>query len=171
MLFFINQREDLNLVWGEKTEDWFVGACKNNNIYIFDPKVYDKESSHRKEEFWQTLKHEYCHIYYTQITKSHYPFWLNEGLACYLSGKKLVLKDGFKNKLFNIFSYYNKTDSNVYMIGQFWVEYLLKNFGKKKLLELINSIKPEMRNHQFAKEFYKIYGLKFNKDTFSKFIV
>jgi len=108
----------MDLIWGRKTEAWFVGACKNNNIYILNPNVYEKESSHKKEEFWQILKHEYCHIYYTQITKCHYPFWLNEGLAGYLSGKKLVLKNEHKGKLLNIFSYYDKVDSNVYLVGQ-----------------------------------------------------
>lgn len=101
LLFFLDRREDLDLIWGKKTEAWFVGAFKNNSIYILNPEIYERESSHKKEEFWKTLKHEYCHAYYTQITRSHYPIWLNEGLASFLSGKKLILKDDYKNKLLN----------------------------------------------------------------------
>jgi hypothetical protein len=160
----------MNLIWGKKTEKWFAAATKNNCIYIFNPNSYDKESSHKKEHFWQTLKHEYCHIYYTQLTKNYYPFWLNEGLASHLSGKRLVLKEGYKDMLLDIFSYFNKIDSRVYMVGQFWVEFLIKKFGKKKFVELINHVRFISNDRQFADSFYKIYGVKFNKGSFTRFI-
>lgn len=160
----------MDLIWGKKTEKWFAGAAKNNCIYIFNPNVYDKESGHKKEHFWQTLKHEYCHIYYTQLTKSHYPFWLNEGLASRLSGKKLVLKEDYKDMLLNIFSYFDKVDSRIYTVGQFWVEFLIKKFGKKKFIKLINCIRFISNDRQFADNFYKIYGVKFNKSSFTRFI-
>jgi len=112
---------------------------------------------------------EYCHIYYTKLTKGHYPFWLNEGLAGYLSGKKLILKDGDRDKLLNVFSYSNKVDSQVYMVGQFWVEFLIKKFGQKKFIELINSIKFISSDSEFASSFYKIYSIKFSISSFTKF--
>lgn len=170
LLFLVDSRKDLDLIWGKPTEKWFVGAVKNGNIYIFNPKVYAKESIHKKEEFWQILKHEYCHIYYTQITKSHYPVWLNEGLASYVSGKKLILKDDHRDKLLDLFSYFNKADSGVYMVGQFWVECLIEKFGKKKLIRLVKSFNDGMDERQFAVNFYKVYGFKFNKNSLLKFL-
>jgi hypothetical protein len=170
LIFFLDNREDLDLIWGKKTERWFVGAFKNNSIYILNPKVYAQESSHRKEEFWGTFKHEYCHAYYTQITKSHYPVWLNEGLASFISGKKLVLRDNYQDKLVNIFGYFNQADKDVYMVGQFWVEYLLKKYGKKKFLKLIKSFNPGSDYRRFTKNFYHVYGFKFDKKSLAKFV-
>jgi hypothetical protein len=169
LLFFLDKREDMNLIWGEKTETWFVGAYKNNGIYIFHPNAYERESTHKKEEFWQNLKHEYCHAYYTQITKGHYPIWLNEGLASFLSGKKLFVKKN-NSRLLKVFDYFNRADRDVYMVGQFWVEYLLKKYGKKRFLKLISSLRSGLDSKQFAKIFFNIYGFKFNKKYFLKFL-
>jgi hypothetical protein len=169
LLFFVNQREDFDSIVGRKTENWLVGFARYNNIYIFDPQVYARESSHKKEEFWQTLKHEFSHVYYTQITKSEYPFWLNEGFACHISGKKVIGKASDKKILLNVFSYFDSKDCNIYLVGHFWVEFLIKKFGKKKLVELIKSINSRTNNHHFANSFYKIYGFKFDRNCFLKF--
>jgi len=170
LLFLIDSRKDLDLIWGKKTKKWFVGAFKQGNIYILNPEIFEKESSHKKEEFEKILKHEYCHAYYAQLTKGHCPSWLNEGLACFLSGKELVLKGGYKDKLLNVFSYFNKTDSDIYMVGQYWVEFLIKEFGKKKFVNLMNEISLVSDERQFAAKFNKIYGFKFNNRSFIKFI-
>jgi len=33
---------DLDLIWGKKTENWFVGAFKCGNIYILNSKILRK---------------------------------------------------------------------------------------------------------------------------------
>jgi hypothetical protein len=171
LIFFLNNRSELDLIWGKKTEPWFVGAFKNNSIFIFSPEVYAKESTHKKKEFWTTLKHEYCHAYYTQITKGHYPIWLNEGLASYISGKKLLLTDKYRGELLNVFNYFDRADKGAYAVGQFWVEFLIKKYGQRKFLKLIKSFSNPLNSQQFAKNFYNIYNCKFNKQTFSKFFI
>lgn len=170
-LYFVASREDFDLIVGRKTENWLVAIARANSIYILDKKIFAKESNHRIGDFWQTLKHEYSHIYYTQITKSHYPFWLNEGLASYLSGKKLLIKNNDQEKLLNVFNYFNKSDSDVYVVGQYWIEFLIKKYGKKKMIMFIKSldVKSELSSQYFAKQFYKIYGFRFNKKSFAKF--
>jgi len=72
--------------------------------------------------------------------------------------------------LLNVFSYFDKSDRDVYPVGQFWVEYLLKKFGNKKFLTLINSFSYGFTSQDFNRNFYKIYGFRFNKKEFSKFI-
>jgi len=95
---------------------------------------------------------------------------LNEGLAGYLSGKKFNYNQADKRKFLQIFSYFNRLDKEIYLVGQFWVEYLLKKFGRKKLLKLLNIFPSPMNQRQFTSKFSQIYNLKFNKSTFSKLI-
>ena len=85
-IFFLDSRKDINKTWGRKMPEWSSGWAKNSNIFILNPKIYTKESSHKKiEHFWKTIKHEYCHLYFKKLTGTSYPKWLNEGLACYLA--------------------------------------------------------------------------------------
>ena len=169
-LFFANNRADFDLLFGRKTEQWLVGVAKNNNIFMFDQKNYAKESSHQTKDFWQTLKHEYCHIYYSQITTGGNPLWLNEGVACYLSGKKLIIGENTKKKLLNIFDYFSQFPGDAYVPSQFWVELLIKKYGAKRLVTLIKAlnIKEQLTPSKFAKTFFEVYGLKFNKTEFTK---
>ncbi len=171
-LYFVASRKEFDVIVGRKTENWLVAIARANSIYILDRKIFAKESNHKKEEFWLTLKHEYSHIYYSQITKSHFPIWLNEGLASHLSGKKNIVKEKDQKQLLDIFDYYKKSGSTVYGISQYWVEFLLKEYGQKKLIKLIKSldIKAELSSSYFNKQFYKIYGFRFDKKTFSKFL-
>lgn len=169
-LFLLDNRKDLNIILGRDTEPWFVGVFKGGNIYMLNPEVFEKESNHKKEEFWVILKHEYVHVCYVQITRSFYPIWLNEGLASFLSGKKITLGDDFYKKSLNIFNYFNKSDKDVYAIGQFWVEFLLDKYGRKKFLKLIKGLNSCENQKQFSEVFFDCYGFGFNKEEFSKFL-
>ncbi len=169
-IFFIDSRKDMDIFFGEKTKDWLVGTVRNGAIYIFNPEVFERESSHQKIEFWKTLKHEYCHIYYNQITRSIYPVWLNEGLAGYISGKKLNYEGKPKNYFLDVISYFYNHESKVYLIGQFWVEHLINKFGSKKLIELIKTLEQPIDEKQFALKFYKVYKIRFNKSSLTKLI-
>lgn len=89
VVYLLDSRKELDLIWQQKTEKWVVGGTKFGAIFILDPKIYTKESSHKDpSDFWKTLKHEYCHIYFRHITKGVHPLWLHEGLASYLAGQK-----------------------------------------------------------------------------------
>lgn len=171
-LYFVASRKEFDVIVGRKTENWLVAIARANSIYILDRKIFAKESNHKKKEFWLTLKHEYSHIYYSQIIKSHYPVWLNEGLASHLSGKKIIIKEKDQVQLLSVFDYYKKGGKDVYTVSQYWVEFLLKEYGQKKLIKLIKSldIKAELSSSYFNKQFYKIYGFRFDKKTFAKFL-
>ena len=61
-------------------------------------------------------------------------------------------------------------DKNGYMVGQYWVEYLIKKFGKKKIIRLVKSYENGMTEKRFAAKFNEIYGFKYAKSSFSKLI-
>jgi len=170
IVYFVNDRETLNAIFNRKTEDWFVGATKNNSIFLLNPKMYSHDSSHEASEFWQILKHEYSHVYFSQITKGNKPVWLNEGLASYLSGKQVVLDKKRNINLLNIFDYYSTSKSDVYYIGHVWTTYLIRKFGKNKLIHLIKALASCTDDIAFKEIFYSIYGFQFNRTEFKNMI-
>lgn len=165
-IFFINSRKEIDEMWGKKTERWLTGWVKQGNIFILDPIVYTRESDHKNiKHFWQTLKHEHCHLYYQQLTGINYPKWLSEGLSCYLADQ--IKPAPNKAEALAIFQYYRKTNSQVFKVGYFWVNLLLKKFGEKKMLMLLKHLCPNMTLQKFKNSFYKTYGFRFNKKDFS----
>ncbi len=168
LIFLLESRLELDLIWGQKTEKWVVGGTKNGSIFILDPKVYTQQSSHKdKNDFWKTLKHEYCHIYFRYITKGVNPLWLHEGLASYLADQKKICDDPL-----DVFSYFDKPGKGLYNAGYFWVDLLIEKFGKAKFLRLIKSLepKPNLTENIFSARFCKIYGFKFDKNALTKLI-
>ncbi|MFH1551999.1 MAG: hypothetical protein ABIC36_03955 [bacterium] len=125
-IFFIDSRKEINKIWERETEEWLCAWAKDGNIHILNPEVYTKESSHKDiNHFWQSLKHEYSHLYYRKITNTSCPKWLNEGLANYLAGQvkeKPTKKEGLM--VFN-YDYDRRVDKHIYKIG-FLSEFLCK---------------------------------------------
>ncbi|MCX6744549.1 MAG: hypothetical protein NTX82_03425 [Candidatus Parcubacteria bacterium] len=161
-ILLLNSRQDINAVYGKKTPDWLVGFTHQNTIFILNLKVYTKESSHKnQQDFWKTLKHEYCHLYYKKLTGNTYPDWLNEGLASYLAKQKRP-KPELREALY-ILGDKNRGKYDVYKVGYFWVNLLIDKFDKKKLLKLIGSLKPQMSQPEFERIFYKVLKIKFSR--------
>jgi len=163
---FINSREEIDKIWNRKTEEWFVGWTKDNSIFILNPEVYTKESSHKDiGHFWKVLKHEYSHLYYRKIISSGYPKWLNEGLACYLANQ--VKEKPTRKEALKVFEYYRKGDWLVYKVGYFWIKLLIEKFGKEKLLNLLKKIDSQTTEKEFSKNFRRIYGFHYSNKDFS----
>lgn len=162
-VFLLDSRKELDVIWKQKTERWVVGGTKYGAIFILNPDHYVKESDHKnKNDFWKTLKHEYCHIYFRSITSNTRPLWLHEGLATYLAEQKKTCDNPL-----DIFCYFDKQGKGLYDVGYFWVDLLIKKFGKAKLVKLIKSlnVKSVLTEKEFSKIFFKIYGFKFDKKT------
>ena len=169
-LFLLNSRKQINQLRHEKTEPWVVGWIKNNTIYILNPDVFTKESNHKDvNEFWRVLKHEYSHIVIEQFCKRRPrgPAWLIEGLCCYLAGQE---KRKPKNKELSAIFKKKLNSREIYVVGYFWVKFLIEKFGKSKLLTLIKSMNQKIGRSGFVYEFYHIYGFHYSKEEFNKFL-
>ncbi len=160
-IFFLHSRKDVDSAFGRKTESWLCAWAKSGNIYILHPEVYETESDHKIDHFWKTIKHEYTHLYFKQLTGIGYPKWLNEGLACYLAGQEKKVPTC--EEAIKIFNYFEKGDSMVYGVGYFWVKLLIEKFGKKKFLVFLKQLEPNMSERKFAYVFYATYKIHFNK--------
>lgn len=168
-IFLLNSRKEIDAVYGRETESWFVGWVKNSSIFILKESAFSKESSHKdKNYFWKVLKHECCHLYIRQLTKNYCPLWLNEGLSCFLAGQE---KERItKKQALKVFDYYDKANKGIYGISYFWVKLLINNFGREKLLKLLNAISAIKTKEEFSAKFFEIYGLRYAKDSFAKII-
>lgn len=168
-VFFLNSRKSINEVWGRKTERWLTAWADNSNIFILNPEVYTKESDHRDvEHFWKALKHEYCHLYFEKVTGGGYPKWLNEGLSCYLADQ--VKGKPAKEEALQVFKCYKEINPLTYKVGYFWVNFLINNFGKGKMLKLIRNLYEKDTEKQFNAVFKDIYGFNFSKTSFVKIL-
>jgi len=159
----LQSRQQIDELWGKKTESWFCAWTKARTIYVLDPKVFAKESDHTAEQFWPVLVHEYVHLYYHAVTQSNKPRWLSEGLACYLAGQ--VKKNPAEADLISLNSFFNEGGKKVYGIGYYWVKYLLEKYTQKKLLQLIKTINPNATIRKFAANFQSIYGFALTKSS------
>jgi len=165
-IIYLNSRKEIDECWGKKTEAWLSAWVKNNKIHILSPANYANESSHKNiKHFWQTLHHEYAHLYFKKITGTNKPKWLNEGLACFLAGQ--IKKNPPTDSMMRVFDYFEHADKEIYVLGYFWTKLLLDNFGKEKMLRLIRSLRKNITEKQFARQFKKIYQIPYSLVSFS----
>jgi hypothetical protein len=170
LVFFLDKRVDMDVVGNRKTEKWVSGMTRGGAVFIFYPKVFGKVTNHKKEDFWKTIKHEFAHLYFTKATGGFKPKWLNEGLACHLAGQKNWWSGTIMGKAMSVFDHYETGGSNIYSVGQFWTELLLKKFGKRKMIKLITVLDKVATERQFAAVFKRIYGFNYAKKDFAKLL-
>lgn len=149
-----------NLKEGQKVPKWAIGSrADDGQIYMVSLFDY-KNTSHAYEEkdynialvrFKKTLLHEFTHFVNLEFQKerkcSYTETWLSEGLATYLSGQKTDKKiEGFPFTLQQLMP--QKSFDSCYDGWYLLVKYLVENYPKQKIFELIES------NRQ-AREFLK----------------
>jgi len=163
-VLFVQSRKEYDKLFGYKTESWQVARTENGAIFILDPKIYTKESDHKDiKSFWLVLQHEYVHLYYRKLTETWDPRWINEGLACYLAGQ--IKKVPEKEILVDVNQFFDRGGQWVYGVGYFWVNYLIKKYGKAKLLKLIKTINVKITKKKFETKFKQIYGFRLDKKS------
>lgn len=167
-LFFINDRNTIGMLQGKKTENWLVGWSTGRDVYLLSDRNYEKESSHKysEKEYTALIKHELAHCFSGIISEnSKKPVWLLEGISIFLSGQnKFKIKP---KKLFSFIDFYEKTGKEVYYESGFAVEFLVKKYGKKKLIALLKKLREYESKKDFSKLFKKIYGFELRYENFS----
>ena len=164
-ILLIDSRKDMNKIKKRKTADWEIGGYANNAIFILKPEKFEKESSHKKQDFWPTLKHEIVHLYYGIITGTSKPYWLNEGLAVYLAKQR---RTATPENVVNVIKSFDTFDKNDYGSSGRLVELLMKRYGKDKMLTLLRTIDSKIKKQEFSRSFKKIYGFELNEKELMK---
>lgn len=160
-LILVDDRKTIDALQGRKTEDWVVGFASGRIVYLLNDKYYEKESCHKYSDakYFALMKHEIAHCFSSVVSKfSWKPRWLHEGLSVFLSGQiKLKPKP---NKYKSFLSFYNKGGKGVYAEAGSAVEFLIKKYGKQKLISLLRKAKTTNSKKDFARLFKSIYNFE-----------
>ena len=155
---FVYSRKEFNRLWGFETQDYVSAFAKDDNIVIFAYGIFDKETKWEKEKFKEALIHEINHLFYQELRDDEYdPLWLSEGLATFMQHNKK--KFNYKDRLIltkeNLTINFDEMVLESYQIFTMFVEYLILEFGEKKILEFIGGLKKGGRLNDIFQEIYK----------------
>ena len=162
-------KKDFDKQLGRNTQDWEIAnASYDNEIDILHPAAFEKESSHRKEEFLPVLKHEIIHLFTDELAKeSAVPKWLNEDFSSFISGQyknikkqRIYIEQNFCEKLGTPKEWNEYSNYNAYQISALFIQFLIENNSLDKLKQLISSLD---KNYYYP-NFQKIFQEIFNKD-------
>lgn len=124
----VKTRDEFNSKTGvTHSEKWICARATHDRIIIFSKDKFKKETGHNEESWLNVLKHEMVHMFYNKANQGTLPIWLNEGLACVLSGQnfketKFTIKDILILNTREGFMY----DKNAYSKAYTMVKKLLK---------------------------------------------
>lgn len=146
-IHLLYSRSEINKYWGAKTSIWMCGFIKRRNkIYVLSPLICQKVSRHTENAIYKVVIHELVHLFIKKINKSPLG-WLNEGLALFLAEQirgrsikkadwEFLIKCNFiTNPKLNWTKIANR---NGYKAAYLLVNFLLKRYGKNKLMKLLN---------------------------------
>ena len=168
-LVIVDDRKTINLLKGKETENWVTGWSEGTNVYVLNRDNFEKESNHKynPDSYSATIKHELSHSFYRILSNgNNNPRWLNEGMAIYTSGQ-----DKFKKKpteFSKFLEFYDHGGSGVYDEPDFFIEGLVKKFGKQKLLNFIKEQSKHKTKEEFERFFVEAYGFNLNYEEINK---
>lgn len=118
--------------------EWLTGFAGEKTIHLLGPEAMPKgHEGSRKERFEKTIVHEMSHIYYRKFKGNGAPKWLNEGTAIYIAKQKGYKKpEKVTTQMLN--EYHGEIKEGIYTVGAYVVKEIIKDYGKEKLLGLIN---------------------------------
>lgn len=170
----VYSRKEFNKFIGKKTSSWMVGYtnCPKNEIYLLSPLVFEKESVHKKKNFPKVLTHELAHLFTYQLYPFYEPRWLLEGLAYFVANqgksdfrqrvKLLINDDDFLSKIDTTKKWQENLYHGAYQLSFLWTSFLIKKFGKEKILKLLKKIDFPYRRTRFIKVFEWVYKQNLN---------
>lgn len=177
-IFIVNSGEDKNLLRGNSKNEWAVGWTPGRDtVFIMDRLKIKTETSqtenYSKNRYKALIKHELSHLFFKILVNynNYNIVWLWEGVAIYTSGQNQFKKR--PEKLSQFLSFYDDHMSkdgkkSVYYESGFFVEMLVKKFGKEKLLKFLRSLQKIKNKKEFDNLFFKTYKFKLNYREINK---
>lgn len=164
-IIIVDDRKTINLLQERETENWVTGWSEGGKVYILNRDNWEKESNHKydPDKYAATIKHELSHSFYNILSKNNSsPKWLTEGVAIYTSGQNKYHKK--LTEFSKFLEFYDHGGSGIYDEPGFFVEELVKKFGKQKLLNFIKEQSKLTTRQDFEQLFAQTYGFNLNYD-------
>jgi hypothetical protein len=180
-LFVCDKELDFKKGLGKYYQKWLTGFSKTDmTIHIKSPSLIQKIGMRKREEFAPIIIHEINHLNLNYNIKKWQPYWFVEGLAIYAADQYKLSKKEIKKIIDDylvdekILDY--KFDKNKlgghyprYPIWGAFTRYLIKNFGRERILEFTKLLKNKTGKSNYEKSFKEIFK-KSDTDIFRKFL-
>ena len=148
-----------------KTKLWHIASASNGKIDIMHFNTFERETSHKKEDFLPTLKHEMVHLFIDKITNDKaVPKWLDEGLASYISGQyknikhSIHIEEDFCEKLGTPKGWDEYSDFSAYDVASLFVSFLTEKYTLDKITEMLSRLDKNYYCPNFETIFSNIFG-------------
>jgi hypothetical protein len=162
-IIFVKSRKDYDHFRGIKTQKWEVAWILNDEtIVLFDKSVFHKVSNHPQKYFYSTLVHEITHIYTEQIFGFIYPVWLSEGVSYIVADQLTEIKRHIKKDLKKFHTGSQWLKEQAYASSALFVKFLIKVYGKEKLIRLMKGLRKFEKKKDFNETFKKVFNNNFN---------
>ncbi len=169
-------RKEFDKKLNRKTKLWHIASASNEKIDIIHFNAYEKETSHKKEDFLPTLKHEIAHLFIDKVTKDKAtPKWLDEGLASYVSAQyknvkhPIHIEENFCEKLGTPKGWNDYSDYCAYDIASLFVTFLAEKYTLDKVINLLSKLDKNYYYPNFEIIFKSVFGETL-KDLEKKFV-
>ena len=148
-----------------KTKLWHIASASNGKIDIIHFNAYEKETSHKKEDFLPTLKHEIAHLFIDKLAKGNaIPRWFNEGLASLVSKQhesikhSICIEENFCEKLGTSKGWDYYSDYSAYDTASLFVNFLEEKYTLNKVINLFSKLDKNYYYPNFETIFSNIFG-------------
>lgn len=173
-ILIANTEREFRKLSGKFYSPWAKGvSVKGKFIVIRCPELFHKTylKFGGTFKFEALLAHEINHIFANHLNLYEGPYWFTEGIAMYVAGQipgKVYKNDVeiTKEKAKSMMFYrliMRKLCMDMYVFHYLGVDYLIKKFGREKLLELIRLQFKDMKKKEYEGLFKKVYGVSYNK--------
>ena len=158
-------RKEFEKKLNRKTKLWEVANAMNGEINIIHIDSFEKESSHKSDEFFPILNHEIAHLFIEKMAGNKaVPNWLNEGISSYLSGQykniklPIYIEENFCNKLGTPKGWDEHSDYCAYDTALLFVNFLVEKFTFDKIKEMLLKLDKNYYYSNFEVVFKNIFG-------------
>ena len=158
-------RKEFDDKLGQKTKLWHIASANNGGVDVIHFDAFEKETSHKKEDFLPTLKHEIAHLFIDKMAEDKaVPRWLNEGLASFVSKQHenikhpIYIEENFCDKLGTPKGWDEYSDYSAYNTASLFVNFLAEKYTLDKTMDLISKLDKNYYYPRFETIFKNIFG-------------
>lgn len=158
-------RKEFDKKLNRKTKLWHIANISNREIDIIHFDAFEKETSHKKEDFLPTLKHEIAHLFIDKKTDGKaVPKWLDEGLASYVSEQyknikhSIYIEEGFCEKLGTPKGWSECSDYYAYDTASLFVTFLASKYTLDKIMKILSELEKNYYYPNFEVIFKSFFG-------------